>query len=256
MVHQEDWGNTHTGPVENFQLVGTPAQNALVQRALLACDFPFDRLTKRPIPVEWVDLSAYGARARVFGDDRGHDHHTGEFDLLEVRRRVLGLAWYSGKVSLDLSLENDPQLAAEVFLAEGAHMVDFFYMTDAMREAVWDAFHPGSDSNIGDHGHDWFDVDTYRTWVGEAFMGGFIKAYAPSIPVTIPFVHEATDAAGRAIRKALTPDLAEPQFCGCRLSKVFHRCGAHRYSCSYAKWDTAQEAVAAGRRPCRKCLGG
>jgi hypothetical protein len=27
------------------------------------------------------------------------------------------------------------------------------------------------------HGCAWFDVGDYYTWVGEAFMGGFIKAY-------------------------------------------------------------------------------
>lgn len=216
-----------------WRLYGTENQQRLVREALAACDFPFDALVpglksqvgRDYIPVEWADLSRYTAQFKEAKAAGGHNHvHDDEWGVghpiereVDGRRQVLGLAWYSGKVTLDYTLERYPDLAKEVFLAEGAHMVDFFYMTDDQRVAVWNAFHLdhedlsfGTDVEDGvdlGHGHGWFDVGGYYSWVGEAFMGGFIKAYAPSIPVTIEFDHPATDEAGREIRKALTPQL-------------------------------------------------
>ena len=281
-----------------FTLLGTPNQQSLVRQALDQCDFPFDRLAPKlkadtgrtSIPVEWADLSQWGAQTTKTADDHHddyshdhtHDNVPGEekADPLEARGRVLGLAWYSGKVSLDLSLESDPRLAWEVFLAEGAHMVDFFYMTDAHREAVWDIFHPGGSDNIGGHGHGWFDVATYRDFVGESFMGGFIHAYAPSVPVTIAFTHASNLEIGRQIRAALTPELVEPpvvepepqpeppplppggpdsgggsnRYFVIEDKKAFHDTHKIRnLSKKVTYFDTYQQAVDSGLRPCGVC---
>lgn len=240
-----------------WNLIGTPNQNAIVQDALDRCDFPFQWLEpelrsevgKTQIPVEWADLSRYG-QAQAMDVPRMHDDHEdatethdhadehdhGDPDGLQhfhvtdpetgdkahgigFRSRVLGLAWYSGKVTLEVTMEQEPELAKEVFLAEGAHMVDFFYMTDEHRRLVWNAVHtdvedlpPGISIQDGvdlGHGHGWFDVGGYYSWVGEAFMGLFIKAFS-DLPVTIRFDHPATSEAARETREAFlgveTPD--------------------------------------------------
>lgn len=148
-----------------WDLRGTPRQNAIVQEALDRCDFPFERLTKQPIPVEWADLSRYAATQEAAG---AHSHiHVGDDTAhsVERRERVLGLFWYSGRVTLDLSLEQDPELAAEVLLSEAAHAVDMFYMQPEHRRAVWDALHTGQEGHEHDQAHGWFETP-FTEWTG------------------------------------------------------------------------------------------
>lgn len=227
-----------------WNLVGTANQNAIVQDALNRCDFPFQWLEselrsevgKTQIPVEWADLSRYGQAEAMDVPRHGADHDHDEQELthfhvedpetgdkahgIGFRNRVLGLAWYSGKISLEVTMELQPELAKEVFLAEGAHMVDFFYMNDEHRRGVWNAVHTDVEDlpagiNIEDgidlgHGHGWFDVGGYYSWVGEAFMGLFIKAFS-DLPVTIHFHHPATPEAARETREAfLGTETPEP----------------------------------------------
>lgn len=212
-----------------WQLQGTEEQQELVRAALRRTTFPFDVMlsslkaqTGRDyIPVEWVDLSRYGQKLEEAAKSGSHLHvHEGEdtgdpiMREVEGRQRVLGLAWYSGKVTLDLGLETDPEVAAEVFLSEGAHMMDFFWMEDRYRIMIWNALHPDEQDldintpvtdgiDLG-HGHGWFDVDSYRSWVGEAWMGLFVRAYS-DFPVTIGFDHPPTKEAIREVRHTLTP---------------------------------------------------
>ena len=224
-----------------WDLRGTPQQNRIIEDTLERVDFPWhwlrDELVsevgRTSIPVEWADLSRYAEDAE--GPDEEQDeshksedkiysrkprHHGGddEFHIVGYRNRVLGLAWYSGKVTMEASLVNEPELAGEVFMSEGAHMVDFFYMNDEHRAGVWNAFHPDSedvplDTIIEDgvplgHNHGWFDVGGYYSWVGEAFMGGFVKAFS-DLPVTIDFDHAATSEAAAEIRRVF--GLGEPE---------------------------------------------
>lgn len=249
-----------------WELRGTDVQNRIVAAALDRCDFPWARLLpglrastgRATIPVDWADLSRWTT--------------TEQAHLLDVRGRVLGAAWYSGRITLDLSLADDPELAGEVFVAEAAHMVDFFYLTTAMRTAVWNAVHPDSQDVAADtvmvdgttvgHGHGWFDVDAYSAWVGEAFMSGFILGFS-SFPVTIPFDHVVTPEAGRAIRAALLgdtqsgPDTPESPiepaggYFGVDRSRVFH--DAHRGVDRDVTWLTRDAALAGGRVPCGVC---
>lgn len=219
---------------------GSPSQNGIVMDALDHCDFPWELLSAHEIPVEWADLSVYGAqleaeralRARASSNvfDDGHvwdseldHHHSGDFDPMvrevDGRSRVLGLAWYSGKVSLDTSLVANPLLAEEVFLSEAAHMTDFFWMDDPLRVAVWNAAHPDIedlplDANVEDavdlgHGHGWFDVSGYYTWLGEWYMGAFVKGFSEGIPVTIEFDHPLTEEAALEVRHAFMLKILE-----------------------------------------------
>lgn len=199
-----------------WDLQGNDQQNTLVIDALARCDFPWEqRLTKIPIPVRWEDLSRFRPEPEGVVELRhGHDHGE-EFDTLEARHQVLGLAWYSGEVWVDLTLAGRPMLAYEVFLSEAAHMFDFFGMTDDERIAVWNAVHdpmfhlePGTevtpDGGVFHQAHSehgWFDRGQYFDFVGEAFMGLFVRAFAPSVPVTIEFPeHPATERAATLVR--------------------------------------------------------
>lgn len=295
-----------------FNLLGTPAQNAIILDALQKTDFPWEKLEsklqatkgKSKIPVEWADLTAYGAKAATVEtprsseshDDHDHDAHDhpeekeeseiGHFHVEEgedlahgiaFRERTLGLAWYSGKVTMDISLESDPLLAKEVFLSEGAHMIDFFFMTDQQRTDIFNAFH-GSKTKAPAHGHAWFDVGGYNTWVGEAFMGGFVKAYSP-FPVTIPFVHPPTAYTTKRIREILTPAPVAPAptssptptvkkvptpksapkepvektgpITSTNKSRVFHQ--GHRGYEGWIVYPTREAAIKARKVPCQVC---
>lgn len=244
-----------------WALQGTERQNAIIQEALDRCDFPFERLTKQPIPVEWADLSRYTQQMEEAAAAGSHLHvHEGGDTAhpVERRERVLGLAWYSGKVTMEVTLESDPELAAEVFLSEGAHMIDFFYMDDAMRAACWNAVHPTEqhipeDANIEDgvdlgHGHGWFDVASYREWVGEEFMGMFVDAFS-DVQVTIDFHHTFDVDTVEQVRHALLRT-ADPYF-GLERSRVFH--DSHRGFPAEVTFSTFMEAVNEGRIPCRVC---
>lgn len=309
-----------------WSLRGTAQQNAIIQQALDRCDFPFETFGEdRTIPVEWADLSRYSA-APVGGDSplEAHaapgasaDHdHDGEFDVLAIsaelaeelgfpaeeerprahgdddhhegaaRERVLGLAWYSGRVTLEQTLVAQPTLAMEVFLSEGAHMVDFFGMTDDHRVGVWNAVHPphqhlAPGTNIADgmdlgHGHSWFDVGGYYSWVGEAFMGLFVRAFS-NIPVTINFNHAATTEASAKVRDIFLPaveDIPEPEpeptpptpepvpepvpepepgpYFGITGSSVYH--DSHRGIRRDVEFTSKEHAERAwNRRPCKTC---
>lgn len=262
-----------------WDLRGTDRQNDLVQRALDACDFPFDLLRpslaaegKTSIAVEWADLSRYYHGVAVHEHDAGA--HTIEREL-DGRMRVLGLFYLPPytRVLLDSSLVNHPVLAQEVFLAEGAHAVDYHWMahSEHMRRAVWNALHPDEqdvaegahvpESGDVDHGHSWFDgPGGYSTWVGEAFMEAFIRVFAPTIPVTIQLAHPVPTQAAAAIRAALLPEPEpepEPQgpagrvYWSGKRSVVVH--DSHR-GIEPVKWyDSLAAAEADGLRACRVC---
>lgn len=274
-------------------LRGNAHQNDLIRQALDACDFPFEQLApevqrqqgRDHIVVEWADLSRFSEDPSAESSAHDHGDHVHEETLhshvhvhegddkahgIGYRSQVLGLAWYSLKVSIDDSLTFEPELAQEVFLSEAAHMIDFAFMSGLQRVAVYNAFHdvhedlPAAVKDLEDgveygHGHGWFDVGGYYSWVGEAFMGGFIKAYAPTVPVTIPFDHPATEAVGAEIRSVLTPEPTPPEpapkqpgsyFITSR-GQVFH--DSHKGCARYIEYATYDEAVADGFRPCRVC---
>lgn len=220
------------------------------------CDYPWERLLpglratvgRETIPVEWVDLTRYGAAV----DGRTHgDQHSAH--VLAYRRQVLGLAWYSGKVSVEATLTGD--LAAEVLLAETAHMVDFFALTNRQRVAVWNALHdaehrlpedvPVVDAVDLGHGHGWFDVGPYGSWVGEAFMEAFVKAFS-DVPVVIKLGHHPTDEAAAVEVRAAVLGERLPLF-GLAGSRVYH--DSHRGIAHELEWAMPP----AGRRPCRVC---
>lgn len=199
-----------------FDLAGTPAQQQTIRDALARCDFPFDRLRdslaregKDRIRVDWEDLSRYGSTAAA--DD--HGAHTIVREV-EGRSRVLGLFYLPPHTRIVMHSTLAGSLAHEVFLAEAAHAIDYHHMTPAHRRAVWNALHADHqdvaevipESGDVDHGHSWFDGDAgYGSWVGEALMEGFVRAFAPTVPVTISLDHPVTPAAAQAIREALVP---------------------------------------------------
>lgn len=288
-----------------FYASGTDIQKQLTQDALAVCDFPFDKLMpslqnegRSSIRVDWEDLSRYAA-----SDGKGHDHiHEGAATahpverVVEGRRRVLGLFYLPPytRIVLDLSLVQWPELAKEVLLAEAAHAVDYHYMSSDMRRAFTNSVHteqlspftPTDDGvpfHLDGHTCSWFDVGAYADWVGEAFMEGFIEAYAPSIPVTISLNHPVGPEDRLVIRRALTPELEpeeveapaqpEPSFpeptvepapapprddehdvYALSSGETYH--DKHKGIARERTFPGATEAQAAGYRPCRVCKPG
>lgn len=245
-----------------FDFQGTDNQRRIATEGLARCDFRWPLLAtglagvgRTAIPVEWADLSRWGTEpassspyeASVEGAGHDHVHEGGDTaHPLEVRQRVLGLAWYSGRISLDLGLEADPALAAEVLLAEGAHMVDFFYMSPAQREGLYDIAHHGDTT---EHDHGWFEETgntDYWSWVGEAWMALFCLAYSDVVPTLTGFVHQADVAMVPAVRELLRG----PYF-ATNGSRVFH--DRHKGRRVDVEWATYAEAVASGRRACGVC---
>lgn len=242
-----------------FTLEGTEGQRAVAAAGLARSTFPWDRLApglkaatgRTSIPVDWADLSRYAQQAAEshHAHVHGPDGDTGH--LLATRERTLGLAWYSGRVTLDASLEAEPELAAEVLLAEGAHMVDFFLIDAGQREALFAILHGGK---VEPHGHGWFEEtgDTnYWAWVGEAWMGLFILAYSDVVPTLGGFVHKAEPAMVPAVRRLVTPPSDPLPYFATAGSTVFH--DAHRGRRRDVEFATYAEAVASGRRPCGVC---
>lgn len=243
-----------------WNLRGTDTQNAIIQTALSRCTFPFELLLsglqaqqgKSTIPVEWADLSVYGIRSFAsVGHDHVFDNFGDEAHPLEWRGKVLGLAWYSGKISMDISLEDNHELAHEVFLSEVAHMVDFFYMTDDKRDAIYQVYHGNSEV----HGHGWFDSGSYEDWVGESFMNTFCLAYSDVIPKLDFFTHKSTPEVVISVRNILTPIVEEPavkqNFFRKSNSKIVHDNHARiRQDIWYA---TLIDALTEGCKPCKVC---
>lgn len=198
-----------------LDIQASPNRTQLTEDAGRGCDFPGALLVpklqrqwgKSKILVQWADLSVASSVVLETGP-QGRAHKAGP-DVV-ARHRVLGTAWTDGRIYIDVSCEDDPELTAEVLLSEFAHQVDFHYLTDAHREAIWDAVHPGEESNIGAHDHDWFGSVAYNVQVGEAWMGLFTRAYSDVAVSLDQFVHKVTDDAAIRARAAVTPELGPP----------------------------------------------
>jgi hypothetical protein len=268
--------------IEAFDLTSnTPEERALIESAVAKCDFDFTRLLPRlkeekgrtAIPVTWEDLSRYNqasSQVVVAGEEANHikafdeqarhhdDHDHGEG---EHRRATLGLAYYSGKIAIEKTLVSRPALAEIVFLAEAAHMVDFFLITPEHRGKLYDLFHePGYEN----HDHGWFEEtgnNDYWSWVGEAWMYGFIKAFTDIEPGAGGMHHELTEQDVEEVRKLFgmePPPLPEPvpdpdadPFFASYGSKAFH--DGHKNIRRDLTFATYEEAAATGLRPCRTC---
>jgi hypothetical protein len=277
--------------VSAFDLASnTPEQRAIIEAAVSACDFDFDRILPRlltekgrtAVPVTWEDLTHYGAvsneapavttagegvnatRLPVPAEGPEHKHARQHED---ARRATLGLAYYSGKIVLERSLVDRPDLAQIIFLAEAAHMIDFFVLTPEQRAAIFDLFHePGTPA----HGHGWFEEtgnNDYWSWVGEAWMYGFIKAFTDIEPGTGGMHHELTESDAAGVRELLgakvpaepepdpepEPEPAPGQVCAAKFGYAYHRVGAHWWVVCTRTYPSREAAEVAGRRPCRIC---
>lgn len=241
----------------------TPNQQAIIVGAIEATDFPWEQLKpgleeqtgKDRIPVLFRDLSrdalaVEGGHAHIHvGGDVGHPI------LSPSRKRTLGLAWYSGKVEVDQSLESQPLLAQEVFLAEGAHMIDFFWMSELQRRAIFLLMHGGVET---EHGHTWFDNPSYWDDVGESFMGLFVMAYAPSIPVELGgFSHRPTPELAKQVREILTPATSPPPvllwgYVGNRKTAHHGSCWVYRLAIRLGR-PVHLAAFSPGDRACKRC---
>ncbi len=261
-----------------WNLVGTASQNALVQQAIDRCDFDFTlclpslaREGKTNVRVEWADLSRH-----FDGDTVSHQRSHGIDDVahpiereVEGRLRVLGLFYLPPytKIVLDLGLEQMPVVAQEVFLAEGAHCVDYHFMTSEHRRLFVNALHaeqlpPGADTsdgvafNLDGHTCSWFDVNSYGWWVGEAFMEGFIEATS-DVPVTINLNHPVGPEDREVIRQFLGIDEPAPEpevrafYQAKPTSKVFH--DSHQGQEPQTWFASLAEAEEYGLRACRVC---
>jgi hypothetical protein len=236
------------------------AEYSITAEAIARCEFEWERLLpglraargKDRIPVEWTDLSRMasevkGAHGHVYAvhGDVGHPIVVNAAQGAPYRRRTLGLAWYSGKVSIDSSLLAQPELAGEVFLAEGAHMLDFFWLTEEQRRELNDVLHgPAYDSKDELHQHTWFDNPSYWADVGEAFMGLFVLAFS-NYPVTLAgFEHGTTPEMAKQAREYLQPTT----YARAR-GRTYHALGHSWTDLPPAyRWRSAEAAEATGRR--------
>lgn len=90
---------------------------------------------------------------------------------------------------------------------------------------------------------------------GNSMMALFVTAFS-DVPVTMVLEHKPTPEAVALLRSMApmpAPEAEVDEFVGCRWSQVFHRRGAHWFTCGYLQWPSREAAIAAGRRPCAKC---
>lgn len=183
-----------------WNLTGTENQRAILRAAFETIKFPFDRLAQLPGTPEmgWRDLNGgrYAAAA-VHSLDlaRSHEGHHDSEDRpdafegeVDGRRWIMGLIYTrSGRIYLDVRLEQHPQLAMAVVAAEIAHAVDFFLpMTDDQRNELLRLWGKGGTWwEVSDYGSEYFRLG------GEAFMGEFVAAYTDLPFDRSPFLHDA-----------------------------------------------------------------
>lgn len=148
-----------------FDLSGmNAAQRSIVEQAVARCTFDFDRLQPA--------LRAIG-RERISVSFRDLSDPSGYLRAQPVKHRggYLALAYTDGRIYLERTLVEQPMLGQESFLAEAAHMVDFFYLTDEDRDAIIDATWTSGDKP------GWWS-GSYLQQVGEVFMGAFTRAFS------------------------------------------------------------------------------
>lgn len=253
-----------------FDFYGTDVQRRIARETIDRFTFPhWERLLTKlaakgrtSIPVEWADLTRYAAQLATAEAKGGHVHVHADGDTADpvldrARARVLGLAWYSGKITLEQTLVDRPELAAEVLGAEVAHMVDFFdpLMDDGGRDRINSAYHGGQ---LIDHEHDqWFDEGGYWDWPGESFMEGFTRAFSDVEPTISGFTHKTTPHVVAVIRDVLDPQPApevpaEPVYAGVARRPVYHR-----PTCFFLRLaggaDVHFHGRPSDRRPCKVC---
>lgn len=212
---------------------GDEEERQILTEAAQLSDFPGELLVpeleqqwgKTKISAEFADLSVTQSVVyREDVEDVGYDDyvvgrkHEGAHRIMpnvESRNAVLGTAWTDGRIYIDESLKADPERAKLIFLFEFSHQVDFFVLNIEQREEIWDIYHAGEpESDIGAHGHGWFDVGPYKVWVGESLMAGITLAYLKQKLVLPPdqFAHPTTPEIAIQIRRVITPELGLPQW--------------------------------------------
>lgn len=197
-------GRRHGALAFDLRGIADKSQRALLQSALNACDYPLNRIRR-----------VTGVRVPVTVEDTSRYVETREAHVLQAREAALGLYWLptpqhpAGRIVVGTNAIGDRDLAREVFLAEVAHCVDYAVMTDTQRRAVFTILHGGDPADHGTHG--WWEErggqDYWADWAGEAFMGLFVRAFAPSLPRPLearqPWAHRVTDAMVPLTRRAL-----------------------------------------------------
>ena len=198
----------------------TAQQRTLVQAALFECSFDWGLLLpglnagnqwatpgRSTIPVTCRDLSSFTGAITHLPHDGHVGYHAIKIDKNgkvmdehspEVAAGVLGLFWFDGRVEVEQSLVNNPPLFKEVFLSEGAHAADFFFLwPNNLRQQLYNIYHPnGADT------HGYFE-GPYFDMVGEAFMGGFVYATTGRAPTLMGFSHPTTATVAGNIKKLL-----------------------------------------------------
>jgi hypothetical protein len=278
--------------VAAFDLSGcAPLQRTIVEGAVQRCDFDFTEVLPRlaavtsrtRVPVTFEDLSRFN---RATDPERAHPavpivepgprQHGGEDH--GVRRATLGLFYYDGRIVIHAGLVTQPELAAEVFLAEGAHLVDRYFLTAEQRRAIWQVWHPGEQTAEHDRAHGW--AVPFAQWDGEmdrpgtaevgyfesgveSWMSGFTRAFAPEVPVTLdqPFAHRTAAEQAAEIRRIVAPELqpvppagpAPEPVCAARFGYAFHKPDAHWWVLCPRTFPSREAAQAAGLRACRLC---
>lgn len=175
-----------------FDLPTDPKEAALIRVALGKTRFDWERL--RPGLRDQTGKRSISVR---FGFDRPGTVEalsSGRAHML-AQEEALGLAWTDGAIDIAAPLKDQPQLAGEVFMAEAAHMIDFFLLTDSDREQISSAF--------GTSG--WWE-GAYEDQVGEAFMGAFIAAFTEFEPTLEP-LRQLTPKIIETVRTVLTPSM-------------------------------------------------
>lgn len=195
-----------------------PTQRGLVNQALAMCQFNWDLLLpglqkgnqwsqpgRTSIPVYCKDLRSFGA---VQESDQFHMLGIDEngFVTEENVKAVLGLFWFDGRVEVEQTLVSQPSMFMEVFLSEGAHASDFYYLwPNNLRPTLTAIYHPNGPDTHGYFEGPYFDM------VGEAYMGGFYYASTDRPPTLLGFTHPSTQAVALKIKQLLKIGQVEPQ---------------------------------------------
>lgn len=175
-----------------FVLTGTDAQKKIVFDALEGIKFPFHELDLpyEPVEIGWRDLNngmyhgafdQFGEKIDAIGGKKPDADQPRLHGNVDHRKYILGVMYPgSGRLYIDLLLEQYPDVAKITVAAEVAHDVDYFHpkVTKPKRQAIHLLWHPDGDTS----GHaEWWEQEDYGLEYddlpAEAFMGLFIAAY-------------------------------------------------------------------------------
>jgi hypothetical protein len=157
----------------------TPTQRAIVDQALVRCQFDFDLLAP--------GLAREGRSSLRVSFGRAEGNY--------------GIAYLNeGRLEVAEQLVGDPEFAGAVFQHEMAHFVDRYMLSDRQRREIARVIADPQEPT------DWWGSD-YWDQMGEAWANAFVDAFSSYNPADFGYRWRSSDRIAKAVRRIVAPDV-------------------------------------------------